>query len=161
LLDHFHRFHFRFIDANLDLLEQGRVDQVWEKIEDQFRAFIGATAFEEVCREWVWRQADKKRLPFMPERVGSHWGAGIQIDVTAINWSEKWLLLGECKWGLDRLKAHEVSELSEKMKSYTEKELADWQVQYMLFARAGLTDAARNVAQKKGIQVIELDQLEN
>lgn len=160
LMDHYHRFHFRFIDSNLDLLEQGRVDQVWDKIEDQFRAFIGTTAFEEVCREWLWHQADRKKLAFMPDRIGSHWGAGIQIDIAAINWSEKWLLLGECKWGLNRLKADEVTELSEKIKGFAEKEFDGWQVQYMLFARAGLTDAARSVAKQEGIEVIELDRLE-
>lgn len=49
------------------------------------------------------KQADQRRLPFMPDHVGSHWGSGIQIDVATINWTEKWLLLGECNWGLNGL----------------------------------------------------------
>jgi hypothetical protein len=159
LLDHYHRFHFRFIDPNLDLLEQGRVEQVWDKIEDQFRSFIGATAFEEICREWVWRQADEGRLLFKPENVGSHWGRASQFDVVAINWSAQWLLLGDCKWGLQRIHAEGVREFAEKAKRFVEKEFAGWQVMLLFFARARFTEAAKAEAQRGGVQLVELEQL--
>ena len=48
------------------------------------RAFVGATAFEELCREWVLTQARSRQLPFAPEDVGSHWAAGTQVDVAAL-----------------------------------------------------------------------------
>lgn len=160
LSDHYHRFHFRFIDPHLDLLEQGRVEQVWEKIGEQFRAFIGATAFEEICREWVWQQADRGKLPFKPDNVGSHWGRGIQIDVVAINWSERWLLLGECKWGVDRISAQMVKEFEEKTQRFVEKEFPGWNVHRLFFARGGFTEAAQTEAQRAGIELVGLKQLE-
>jgi uncharacterized protein len=160
LLDHYHRFHFRFIDPNLDLLEQGRVGQVWEKIGDQFRAFIGGTAFEEICREWVWRQADRGKLPFKPEYVGSHWGHGIQVDVAAVNWPERWLLLGECKWGVNRISAQVVREFAEKAKRLAQKEFESWNLHLLFFARGGFTAAARAEAKRQRIEVVELRELE-
>ncbi|MDL1894789.1 ATP-binding protein [Anaerolineae bacterium CFX7] len=160
LSDHYHRFHFRFIDPNLDLLEQARVEQVWEKIGEQFRAFIGATAFEEICREWVWQQADQGKLPFKPDNVGSHWGRGIQIDVAAINWTEQWLLLGECKWGTDRISAQLVKEFEEKTHRFVAKEFNAWNVHKIFFARGGFTEAAQTEATRAGIELVGLKELE-
>ncbi|MGC9335291.1 MAG: DUF234 domain-containing protein [Anaerolineae bacterium] len=57
------------------------------------------TAFEALGRAWVLAQARRGRLPFVPEDVGSHWPAEVQVEVVAINWREKAILLGECKWG--------------------------------------------------------------
>jgi AAA+ ATPase superfamily predicted ATPase len=160
LMDHYHRFHFRFIDPNSDLLEQGRVDQVWEKISDQFRAFIGGTAFEEICREWVWWQADQGKLPFKPENVGSRWGRGIQMDVAAVNWSERWLLLGECKWSLEKINAQVVREFAERARRLVDKDFEGWSVYLLFFARGGFTDAARTEAKREKIECVELHQLE-
>lgn len=40
--------------------------------------------------------SDAHRRPVPPI-----WGGGVQVDVVAINWREKALLLGEAKWGTD------------------------------------------------------------
>jgi hypothetical protein len=135
------------------------VDQVWEQISNQFRAFIGATAFEEICREWVWHQSDRGKLPFKPEHVGSHWGRGIQVDVAAVSWSEQWLLLGECKWGVDVIHAQDVREYGEKAKRFVERQFGGWKVHLLFFARGGFTTAARAEAERERIELIELDQL--
>lgn len=37
-------------------------------------------------------------FPFLPERVGSFWSRQVQVDLLAINWRTKDILLGECKW---------------------------------------------------------------
>jgi predicted N-acetyltransferase YhbS len=159
LLDHYHRFHFRFLDPNLHLLEQGRYDQVWALIQEQFRAFIGASAFEELCREWVWRQADRGRLSFTPEIVGSHWGRGIQIDVAALNWRSKTILLGEAKWGTQRVSAAMVREFLGRANQLAAKEFAGWEDQIAYFARAGFTEAAQQIAAGQHVRLISLKEL--
>ena len=100
LRDPYLRFYFRFIEPNLEMIEMGLTDLLWERIGEQFRAFVGMTAFEELCREWTLTKARAGALPFMPELVGSHWSPDAQIDVVAINWRERAILLGECKWGV-------------------------------------------------------------
>ncbi|MBI5651446.1 MAG: ATP-binding protein [Chloroflexi bacterium] len=159
LFDHYHRFHFRFIDPNLDLLEQKRYNQVWEKIESQIRAFVGGTAFEELCREWVWAEADHNGLPFVPEIVGSHWGRGIQIDVVAIDWRSKHILVGEAKWEVNQVSAKMLKDFVEKANKYIAKDFNGWAVQLLYFARTGFTQATREEATDAHVRLIDLKEL--
>lgn len=63
------------VQPNLDMLELGLLDELWEIVNSQIRAFIGQYAFEDLCREWVLVQARAGDLPFRPQRVGGHWAA--------------------------------------------------------------------------------------
>ncbi len=164
LADHYLRFYFRFVRPHLNLLAQQLYDQVWERISEQLRAFIGMTAFEELCRAWVLAQARANRLPFAVEEVGAHWGGGVQVDVVAINWREKALLLGEAKWGTDMVGRDVVRELIERKTPKVLKALPDagegWTVQYAFFARAGFTGAARDEAESVDAQLVDMERLD-
>jgi len=158
LRDPYLRFYFRFIEPNLELIELGLTDVLWRRIAEQFRAFVGATAFEELCREWTLVQARAGRLPFPPEIVGSHWATDAQVDVAALNWREKAILLGECKWGAGPVGRPVIRELVDKTPLIVPE--ADWRVHYVLFARAGFTDAARAEAEATGAQLMDLETLD-
>jgi len=164
LADHYLRFYFRFVRPHLNLLAQQLYDQVWDRISEQLRAFIGVTAFEELCRAWVLAQAQADRLPLAVEEVGSHWGGGMQVDVAAINWREKALLLGEAKWGTGAVGRDVVRELIENKAPKVLKVLPDggegWIVHYAFFARTGFTDAARAEAESVGAQLVDLERLD-
>jgi len=54
------------------------------------------------------------RVPFVPELIGSHWAQAVQLDVVALNWRERALLLGECTWGVDAVGRSVVRELVEE-----------------------------------------------
>ena len=95
LADPYFRFYFRFIHTYRDELAQRR-EQLLPAIQDNLRAFVGATAFEELCRQWVVGQARAGDFPFAVQEVGSHWSPGVQVDVVAINWPKREVLLGEC-----------------------------------------------------------------
>lgn len=159
LTDPYLRFYFRFIAPNADLVEQELGQILWDRISDQFRAFVGLTAFEDLCREWVLVQARAGKLPMVPELVGSHWSADAQVDVVAVNWHDKTILLGECKWGVDAVGRSVVRELVDKTPKVVPGE--GWQVYYVYFARAGFTDAARKEAQTVGAMLIDLETLDN
>jgi AAA+ ATPase superfamily predicted ATPase len=147
LADHYLRFYFRFIAPNLGLVEQELTGLLWERISEQFRAFVGETAFEELCRSWTLARARAGKLPFAPEIVGSHWSRDVQVDVVALSWREQAILLGECKWGVDAVGRSVVRELIEVKTPKALQALPDggagWAVHHALFARAGLTDAAQ------------------
>jgi AAA+ ATPase superfamily predicted ATPase len=151
-------FYFRFIAPNLSLVEQELTELLWQRIRDRFRAFVGLTAFEELCREWTLARARAGRLPFLPEIVGSHWSKDAQVDIVAINWRDKAILLGECKWGTDPVGRSVVRELVGKAPRVVPGE--DWQVFYTLFSRAGLTDAARAEAEPISAQLVDLERLD-
>jgi uncharacterized protein len=158
LIDPYLRFYFRFIAPNADLVEQELSTILWERITDQFRAFVGMTTFEELCCEWVLAKARARALPIDPEVVGSHWSADAQVDVAAVNWHEKAILLGECKWGVDAVGRSVVRELIDKAPKVVPGE--GWQVHYIYFARAGFTDAAIQEAQKVGALLVDLETLD-
>jgi AAA+ ATPase superfamily predicted ATPase len=162
LADPFLRFFFRFIAPRQDEIgyQPGRV---LADIQDQLRPFV-ATAFESLCREWVGRASQAGRLPFEAQQVGSHWGKRVQIDVVAINWREKAILLGECKWGTEAVSRDVVTELIEDKTPRVLKVLPEegqgWTVHYALFARAGFTPAARALAQTRQAILVDLKQLD-
>ena len=158
LRDPYLRFYFRFVEPNLEMIEQGLADLLWERIGEQFRAFIGGTVFEELCREWVLVQAQQRQLPFTPELVGSHWATDAQVDVVAINWREKQILLGECKWGDNAVGREVIEGLIEKAPKVVPA--TGWQIHYAFFARAGFTASARQAASHVNALLIDLPQLD-
>lgn len=164
LADPYLRFYFRFITPNLGLVEQELTGLLWERMSEQFRAFVGETAFEDLCREWTLVQARTGRLPFAPEIVGSHWAQDVQVDVVALNWREQAILLGECKWGVGAVSRSVVRELGEEKTPKVLQSLPDsgegWTTYHALFARAGFTDAARGEAQTYKATLIDLATLD-
>jgi hypothetical protein len=145
LSDPYFRFYFRFLAPFHDTLTFDP-DRVLTQVKEGLRAFVGQTAFEQISREWVVRQGKKGQLPFEPEAIGSHWSASVQVDVVAINWREKQILLGECKWGSDGIDRQIVRELIEQKTPKVMKGLPDggvgWSVHYAIFSRGGVTPAA-------------------
>lgn len=100
----------------------------------QFRAFVGMTAFEDLCREWMLVKARAGKLPMVPEVVGSHWSTDAQLDVVAVNWHDNTILLGECKWGVKAVGRAVIRELIDKTPKVVPGE--GWQVHYACFAAA-------------------------
>jgi len=161
LADAYLRFYFRFIAPNRALLEQGLLNRLWELIGEGLRAFVGQTAFEEVCRTWTLEQAAAGRLPFLPDAVGRHWSPDGEIDVAAINWRERQVLLGECKWGTDAVGRDVVRSLVEERGPRVLARLeGKWQTHYAFFARAGFTDAAGKEAAQVGATMVDLARLD-
>ncbi len=145
LCDPYFRFYFRFLAPFHDTLTFDP-DRVLAQVKEGLRAFVGRTAFEQISREWVAWQGKQGQLPFEPESVGSHWSASVQVDVVAVNWHEKQILLGECKWGLDGVDRQIVRELIEQKAPKALAGLpgggAGWRVHYAIFSRGGVTPAA-------------------
>lgn len=158
LNDPYLRFYFRFMEPNLELIEQGQAELLWERVREQFRAFIGQTTWEELSRQWVQVQANRRALPLAVELVGSHWATDAQVDVVAINWREKAILLGECKWGLQPIGHSVIRELIEKAPRVVPGE--DWRVHFAFFSRAGFTDDARAAAHASGAMLVDLGRLD-
>ena len=115
-------------------------------------------SFEDLCREWVRTQVRARRLPLVPQTVGSHWAPDAQVDVVAINWQDKAILLGECKWGADLVGRSVIRELVDKTPKVVPG--PDWQVHYAFFARKGFTDASKAEAAAVGAILMDLTTLD-
>ena len=165
LADNYIRFYFRFVRSNLDLIAQQLYDEVEKRVSEQLRAFVGMTAFEELSREWVLTRARSGKLSFGVEQVGSHWGGGVQVDVVAINWRDKQILLGESKWQAEPIRKRIVRELIEVKTAKVLKVIPEagkgWQVHYAFFSRSGFTEASRSLANDHGAQLVDLERLDH
>ena len=110
--------------------------QALEEIKRHLLDFIGTYTWEELCREWLLRAGPAGRLPFLPDQVGSAWTKKAQVDVVGINWMEKTLILGECKWGLHTAGRDILAALLQKTAEFVPAQ-GDWRVHYLGFARSG------------------------
>ena len=155
LADAYIRFYYRFIHPNQHLLAQGLHDWLWQLIEEQLQSFTGTYSFEELCREWILIQAKAGKLPFVPERVGSHWAPDAQIDVVAINWRLRQILLGQANWTENSINRKIVRDLIAKTPLVVPGEGLNWQVHYAFFSRSGFTAAA--VAEARAYKAILVD----
>ncbi|HEX6384717.1 MAG TPA: DUF234 domain-containing protein [Anaerolineae bacterium] len=164
LADNYLRFYFRFVRTHLDLIAQQLYDELEKRIAEQLRAFVGMTTFEELCREWVLVRARQGQLPFAVEQVGSHWDRQVQVDVAAISWREKALLLGEAKWQIGPVGHATLRELFEvktpKVLAALPDEGEGWRITYACFSRAGFTEAARELAGEHDALLVDLPLLD-
>ena len=158
IVDAYLRFYFRFLAPNLTFIERGMVGQAVSLIDAHLVDFIGTHTFEELCREWVAVQADAGALPFLPERIGSYWSRQAQVDVVAINWRTKDILLGECKWGDRKVGRNVVRSLKARTEQVVPS--GEWTVHYAFFARKGFTAAAEVEARDLGAKLVPLEQIE-
>jgi AAA+ ATPase superfamily predicted ATPase len=159
IADPYLRFYFHFLARRQEDIALGRTRYTLQEIQRHLIDFIGTYTFEELCREWTSVQGDAGRLPFIPERVGSHWARDSQVDVVAINWMDKAILLGEAKWSRDPVGRGVVTELVEKSEEVVPD--SDWSVHYAFFARAGFTSAARTEAANVNAILVDLAQLDH
>lgn len=162
LSDPFFRFYFRFIAPYQDDLSY-QPEVVLPAIQQELRAFVGLTAWEDLARQWVRWSSQTGQLGWVPQVIGSHWSRHVQVDVVAINWQERQVLIGECKWGDDAVSRTIVRDL---IATKTPLLLADlpnggagWTIRHAIFACAGLTAAARAELETHNGLVVDLNLL--
>lgn len=161
--DHFLKFYFWFIAPYRDTAFNP--DKVMQVIQSNYRSFVGKTAFEDLCRRWVLSEGRAGRLPFEPEICESYWRKNQpEVDVVAINWQTKDVLVGECKWGDKAVGASVVRDLFETRVSTVLSELPgrreDWTVHPFLFTRKGLTQPAEEMLVAGGGRRVNLGELD-
>ena len=102
--DNFFRFYFRYILPNKSFLEEGQKKIILNKIRKDYDNYLGRYVWEDICRQFLWENLS--HLPFIPEKIGKQWGVfrfsnraqSYEIDLLALNSSEKKVMLIECKW---------------------------------------------------------------
>jgi uncharacterized protein len=95
--DPYLRFHFQFIYPHADLVEQKRSSRLSELVHANFDSYVGHTAYEELARRRIARLGDEQKLSFVPDYVGRAWTRHAELDVVAVGWKQKSVLIGECK----------------------------------------------------------------
>jgi hypothetical protein len=152
ILDPYLRFYYRFLSQRQAQLALGVRDQALAEIKKHLVDFIGTHTWEELSREWLLRASGKEIIPFLPDQVGNIWNKEAQIDVAGVNFMDKTLILGECKWNRRSMGVDVLKVLIEKTEKVLPRE-GDWQVYYLGFSRLGwkksATDFVRDFSAQK------------
>jgi len=155
--DAYLRFFFHFLYPHLTLIEQGRTTRLVRIIEEQFHAFVGKTAFEDLSRRRIAALGDGEQLPFVPESVGRIWTRSVEIDVAAVSHRDRAAILGECKWTGRKMSEQDLGQLQARAGRLALGH--DWSVTYALFSRSGFTQPLLRLAESGKVMLFEGPQL--
>ena len=147
--DNMFRFWYRFVPDNAALIQNGMADRVWKKVEPQLPAFMGKV-FEEICRQYLWRENAAGRLPVEFVDMGRWWGndpvnkCETELDIMAYA-DDNHAIFGECKWTNGKVDAAVLDML------ITRSELFRYRNKHLyLFSKTGFTDGCLNKANALG-----------
>ena len=158
--DHFLRFWFRYVHPNQSSLDLGLADAILQqRIKPDLDHFV-ASAFEEAAIIFTGRLAQAGELDFFPERIGGWWNRDAEIDVLAINLTEKIALVGECKWTIHPVGASVLDDLKQKAEVLL-KEHQIKKVQFALFSRNGFTSDLEVKSKNEGVRLFMVDSIVN
>lgn len=158
--DHFLRFWFRYVHPHQGSLDLGLADVILQqRIKPDLDHFV-TTAFEEAAITFTGRLAQMGELDFLPERIGGWWNREAEIDVLAVNLSEKIALIGECKWTIHPVGTGMLDELYQKAK-VLKKDHDIEKVQFAIFTRNGFTSDLEARSKSEGIRLFTVDSLVN
>ena len=160
LADNFYRFWYRYLFTNksyYDLL--GAKDASFEIMED-IPNFM-EMAFEEICRQYLIRQAKKKCLPFIPAEIGKWWGnnpairAQDDVDLLALNKKKTEGIFCECKYTGRPVPMEEYDDLVMATKAFPE----EMKKHLMLISKSGYTMPVQRRAREEGTILLTIDDL--
>lgn len=152
-------FWFRFVFGNTELIEQRKIDYIYDnKVEPFINQYLGFV-FEEICIQYLRQLNFNDRLPFIFESIGRWWGNNPkkkreeEIDIICKN--DDNIMFGECKWRNEPLGIDVVNLLVEKSEIFncTNK-------YYIFFSKSGFKDDVIDLANKnKNIKLISLSDM--
>ena len=108
-------FWFRFIFPNLQLCRPGQEQAVFSQcIQPQLDSYFGKR-FEKLCQEALLADYRKRKLVW--DHVGRYWDKEIEVDVVGVR-RDRWIDLGECKWGSVKSLGEVAQSLARKSARY-------------------------------------------
>ncbi|MDR2713101.1 MAG: ATP-binding protein, partial [Clostridiales bacterium] len=148
LEDSMFKFWYRFIPENFSLIQRGEKEIASALIEEQLSSYMGSI-FEEICKQYLWKQNIARCTPFIFTDAGRWWGNNpkkrkeSEIDIIADNKDEA--IFAECKWTNDYISSSVLDTLIERSKLFNFSSKY-----YYLFAKTGFTNSTRSKAAELG-----------
>ncbi len=147
--DNMFRFWYRFVPNNSSVIERGATELVYKRIEGQIPDYMGSV-FEEICKQYLWKQLLMGKTPVEFTSLGRWWGndpvqkCQAEVDIMGEQDSES-ALFAECKWRNEKVDSEVLGTLIERSKLFRYKK-----VHYYLFSKSGFTKGCTEMAEKDG-----------
>ena len=147
--DNLFRFWYRFVPANYSIIARGAADLAYKRIEPFLSDYMGKV-FEEICKQWLWKQLLAGNCPVEFSSLGRWWGNDpkekrqAEIDILAEQ-DKTTALFGECKW------TNEMVDLGVLETIVKRSELFSYKTKYFyLFSKSGFTKGCVDRAKEMG-----------
>ena len=138
LADGMFRFWYRYTPRYISLIQEHAGDRVYGYIKSDISTYMGEI-FEDICKQYLWKENLADRLPFSFIDAGRWWGANPilkseqEIDIFAYDNDNA--IFCECKWKNEKTDANILRKLIEKSNMFNFK--AKY---FYLFSKSGYTN---------------------
>ncbi len=160
LTDNFYRFWYHYIFPNKSYYELLGSSGAAKEIMDEISDFMGL-AFEDICRQYLIRQAKLGRLPFVPADIGKWWGnnpvikAQDDVDLLAVNRKGTEGIFCECKFTSRPMPMEEYDDLIMATKAFPES----MKKHLFFISKSGFTAPVQRRAEREGAVLLTLEDL--
>lgn len=160
LTDNFYRFWYHYIFSNKSYYELLGADSAAKEIAEDISDFMGL-AFEQICTEYLIRQAKLRKLPFIPAEIGKWWGnnpsikAQDDVDILALNKKRTEAIFCECKFTNRPMPMEEYEDLIIAANAFPEA----MKKHFMFISKSGFTEPVKRRAEQEGAVLLGLDDL--
>ena len=147
--DNMFRFWYRFVFENNSIIARGAADLVYKRIEPQLSDYMGKV-FEEICRQYLWKQLLSGNCPVEFASLGRWWGNNPkekrqeEIDIMGEQ-DKNTALFAECKWTNEKVDLGVLETLVKRSELFNYKTK-----RYYLFSKSGFTKGCIGKANEMG-----------
>ncbi len=146
--DNMFRFWYRFVPENMSLISRGASDIAYKRIAPDLPAYMGGV-FEEICRQYLWKQMLEGKCPVNFNDLGRWWGADPrtrrQEEIDIMGADRDSAIFGECKWTNEKVTAGVLETLVNR------SDLFHFRRKYFyIFAKSGFTKGCIAKAEETG-----------
>ena len=147
--DNMFRFWYRFVFENNSIIARGAADLVYKRIEPQLSDYMGKV-FEEICRQYLWKQLLSGNCPVEFASLGRWWGNNPkekrqeEIDIMGEQ-DKNTALFAECKWTNEKVDLGILETLVKRSELFHYKTK-----HYYLFSKSGFTKGCEDKAKEMG-----------
>lgn len=151
--DNMFRFWYRFVLDNNSIIARGAADMVYKRIEPQFSDYMGKV-FEEICKQYLWKQLLSGNCPVEFTSLGRWWGndpnekSQAEIDIMGEQ-DKNTALFAECKWTNEKVDLSVLETLVKRSNLFSYKIK-----HYYLFSKSGFTKGCLDKADEMGNVVL-------
>lgn len=147
--DNMFRFWYRFVVENNSAIARGATDLVYKRIEPELSDYMGKV-FEEICKQYLWRQLLTDKCPVQFTSLGRWWGTDpaekCQVEIDIMGEQDKdTILLAECKWTNEKVDLGILETLTKRSRLFSYKN-----THLYLFSKSGFTKGCIDEANRRG-----------
>ncbi len=139
------KFWFQFVFPYKGELELGNLNFVQDRLKNHFVDNHVAFVYEDICRNIFSELCKQKQIDFIPSRIGSYWNKLEEIDLVAVDETNKRIFVAECKYYREG-KPVDVNIYAQLQKKSQIREFNGYDIVYGLFSKSGFSDYLKEIS---------------